>query len=337
MAAHFPRSLCRWLAAAACALPLLLGAQEAKHQATPFSVLLNLETLGTSRAIAQPLPIWLDSVTRVSVPDVRGHVARTIFRLRFRKMGDLHSEVFLRVFYDDVKGFAPLIRGLSNRAVPYYLHGPFGAGLDLPNSETVAIPMEGIETIEIEAPGDGLNVRGAFVASLKKSEMWHGLDFAPDSELLDPFRNPPPSVPDASDLYLYDRVRAPIDPLVVKLVPREMPGSTWEFELGALPLFAVITFDVLNVDALAPPELEVNGRPVGPASIALPDLADPGYRGVVRARDIDVRFRYAGWLRCQRAVPASALVEGLNRIEVILSKESGPIAVRAFELHLKNP
>ncbi len=334
MPAHSLPFIFRWLAV--LALPAALVAQEPRQQTTPFSVMLNLDALGTPAAPKTSLPIWLESMERIAVPDVRGKIAKTIFRLRFRKLGELNNEVFLRLFYDDVLGLAPLITGSAGSAAPHFFHGPFGAGLDLPNSETVLVPMDAIDTVEIEAPGDGSNVHGAFVASLKKSDSWHALDFTPDSDLADPFNNTPAAPPEASDLYLYDRVRAPIDPLIRKLVPRETPSGAWEFELGTLPLFAVVTFDVLNVDALAAPEIAVNGRRIGPASIHLPDLADPGYRSVVRARDLDVRFRYAGWLRCQRAIPASALVEGLNRIEIALSKESGPIAVRTIELHLKN-
>ena len=196
--------------------------------------------------------------------------------------------------------------------------------------------MDGIDFVEIEAPGDGRNVRGAFVSTLKQSQAWHAVDFTPESGLVDPFQNTPPTTPTADDLYLYGRIRAAIDPGVMKLTPRTADSGTWEFELGVLPMLAVVTFDILNADALAAPTLAVNGIDLGAVSIHLPDLADPGYEGISRARDPDVRFRYTGWLRCQKAVPASLLVPGLNKITIRLSNDSGPVAVRAVELQLKN-
>lgn len=326
----------RGLVAATVSLPCLLAAQEPKIQATPFSVWLDLEALAEPNPPKLSLPIWLGTVTRNVVPDVFGSPAKTVFRLPFRRFGNLNDQILLRVFFDDFKGSAPTVTGLASSGVPQFLHGPFGAGLDLPSSETISIPMESVEIIEIEAPGDGRNLRGAFVTTLKQSEAWHALDFTPETALVDPFQKAPASQPAADDLYLYGRIRATIDPGIMKLMPQTAPSGTWEFELGTLPLLAVVTFDILNVDALAAPDLFLNGQLLGPVSVQLPDLADPGFEGLVRARDAEVRFRYTGWLRCQKAVPASLLVTGLNKITIQLSNQSGPVAVRAIELQLKN-
>jgi hypothetical protein len=256
--------------------------------------------------------------------------------LPFRRFGDLNDQVLLRVFFDDVKGLSPTVVGKAANGRALFLHGPFGSGLDLPSSETISVPMAGVDFLEIEAPGDGRNVRGAFVSTLKQTDAWHALDFAPESRLLDPFQKSPAPQPAADDLHLYGRVRATIDPGVLKLAPQSAPTGTWEFELGALPLLTVVTFEILNVDALAGPELLVNGQSFGAVSVHLPDLADPGYEGISRARDPEVRFRYTGWLRCQKAVPTAALVSGLNTITLRLADDSGPVAVRALELQLKN-
>lgn len=328
--------LFRCLLAAACVLPCVSTAQDLKQQATPFSVWLDLEVMAAPNPPKLSLPIWLGSVTRNVIPDVFGKPARTVFRLPFRRFGDLNDQILLRVFFDDVKGLAPTVTGTSLGGVPRFLHGPFGAGLDLPSSESMTVPMTGIDLIEIEAPGEGRNLRGAFITTLKQSEAWHALDFNPESSLMDPFKNAPSSEPVTDDMSLYGRLRATIDPGMMKLTPRSADSGTWEFELGALPLLAVITFEILNADALAAPELYVNGSALGPVSLQLPDLADPGYQATVRARDVDVRFRYTGWLRCQKAVPASLLAPGLNKITVQLSNESGPVAVRCLELQLKN-
>ena len=48
-----------------------------------------------------------------------------------------------------------------------------------------------------------------------------------------------------------------------------------------------------------------------------------------------MRFRYAGWLRCQKIIPASALDAGLNQLTFEMQKQFSAIAVRAVELQLK--
>ena len=131
-------------------------------------------------------------------------------------------------------------------------------------------------------------------------------------------------------------MKASIDPGVMKLTPRESPAGSWEFELQSPPLTAIVTFDILDADALALPDITVNDRALGPATVHQPDLADPAYVGLVRPLDRDMRFRYAGWLRGQKAIPGSALRAGLNKVVLQLNRESGPVAVRAVELQLKH-
>ena len=329
-------SLLRWLAVLALLLPGVAAAQEMREQATPFSVWLDLHALASRNPPRVSLPIWLNSVTRSLLPEAPGQPAKTTFRLRFRKLGDLNPEILVRVFFEDEKGASPTVSGWSETGAARFLHGPFGIGLELPMSETLTVPMAGIDYVDIEAPGDGANLRGLYLATLRKYDARHALDFAPGSDFADPFDNTPSSTLHAEDQFLYGRVRATIDPGLMKLTLEETPSGTWEFELGEAPAFAVVTFDILNADALAAPEITVNGTDLGPVSIQLPDLADPAFTGSVRLGDVDERFRYGGWLRCQKAIPGSALQAGLNKITIGLSKESGPVAVRAVELQLKS-
>ena len=50
-----------------------------------------------------------------------------------------------------------------------------------------------------------------------------------------------------------------------------------------------------------------------------------------------MRFRYAGWLRCEMMSPASALAAGVNRLSLFLPRFARPVAVRALEIQLKYP
>ena len=195
--------------------------------------------------------------------------------------------------------------------------------------------MDGVDYVDITTFGDGSNIRGVFLASLKRADIQHALDYTAPAEIADAFDNLPTSALSADDYSLYGRVKASLDPGTMKLTPQETPAGSWEFELQSPPLTAFVTFEILDADALAPIEITVNDRLLGPASVHQPDLADPAYLGLVRPLERDMRFRYAGWLRAQKAIPGSALRAGLNKVVLRLSRDSGPVAVRTVELQLK--
>jgi hypothetical protein len=323
------------LSALSLFLPLALNAQELREHSTPFSVWLDFAKLAQPETPKIALPIWLDSLHSDSIEGADGAVLKTTIRLRFRQLGDLNREMLLRLFFDDLAAASPVVSGWSDKQTRLFEHGPFGAGLDLPDSARLVLPMKGVSYIEIEVPGDGSNLRGAFLTSLQRAESLHSLDFAAAAKLADPFTPLLLNLPPTDDSSLLGRVRATIDAGVVKLSPRGLTQQTWEFELAAEPLLGVVTFEILNADPLAPLEVSVNDQPLGVASVHSPDLADPGYQSVARPLDRGVRFRYAGWLQAQAVIPGSALRVGPNKIVLRLPGESGAVAVRAVELQLK--
>ena len=323
-----------------CAVALLLAlgslrAQEIREQPTPFSVWLDFRALSSASPPHISLPIWCASLATERTAARDDAPAKTVFRLRFRRVGDLNNSLQLRLFFDDQPGAAPTVTGWSETGASRFERGPFGTGLALPTSENLTLPMDGVDYIDITTLGDGTNIRGVFLASLKRAEVQHALDYTAPAAVADAFGNLPPSPAEADDHSLYGRVKAALDPGVMKLTPRETPAGSWEFELQSPPLTGFVTFDILNADALAPLEITVNDRPLGPVAVHQPDLADPAYIGLVRPLDRDMRFRYAGWLRAQKAIPGSALRAGLNKVVVRLTNDSGPVAVRTVELQLK--
>ena len=96
-----------------------------------------------------------------------------------------------------------------------------------------------------------------------------------------------------------------------------------------------MTFEVLNTDPTDPVEAWANAESLGPVAQRLPDLADPGYVGIVRPFD-KMRFHYTGWVRCQAVIPARALHAGANTVTLRLPADVPPIAIRAVELQLKH-
>ncbi len=313
----------------------VLRAQELREQPTPFSVWMDFRALASTSPPKIALPIWLASLGTERVTASETSPARTIFRLRFRRVGDLNNSLQLRLFFDDVKNNALTVSGWSETGTARFDSGLLGGGIGLPTSEILTLPMEGVDYIDISTDGDGANIRGVFLASLKRADIQHALDYAAPTNVSDAFDNLPPVIVKADDYSLYGRVKAALDPGVMKLTPEEMPEGSWEFELQSAPLTAVVSFEILGADALAPIDITVNDRALGPISVHQPDLADPAYIGLVRPLDADMRFRYAGWLRATKAIPGSALRAGLNNVVLRLHRESGPVAVRTVELQLK--
>jgi hypothetical protein len=326
-----------WLGVAIIAFlwAAMAQAQDLQQYPTPFSVWLDFRALAAPDPLKLSLPIWFESLTSNSTPASDGVPEKTVFRLLFRDIGGVNSQLLLRLFFDDIQNSGPTVTGWSETGTSSFQRGPLGDGLGLPTSEKLILPMTGVNYIEVSVTGDGSSVRGAFLALMKQAPGSHPIDYPPLSTVGDAFDNLPASAPNPADSNLFGRVKATIDPGTMKLSPGPEASGSWHFELQSQPLLAVVTFEILDVEVTAPPEIIVNNQPLGPATVHMPDLADPAYLGRVRALDSNMHFRYTGWLRAQKVIPASALQAGLNTVVVQLNKDSGPVAVRTVELQLK--
>ncbi len=331
-ASRFFRTL--WLCAVACWLGSVAEAQELREQPVPFSVWLDFEALSKPNPPKVSLPIWLESVQSEHPRAKQGEPAQTLLRLRLRRIGLLNREIQLRLFFDDQPGSAPSVTGWTETGASRFQSGPLGSGLGLPSSESLMIPVADMDYLEIAVPGDGRTLRGAFLSTIRTVQAKMSLDLGVAAPFAEPFGNPWPMPAPENDAYLFGRVKATIEAHALKL-SYESPAE-WAFELDRKPLIAVINFEVLNVDLANPPELHLNSRRLGAASPQLPDLADPGYRGDVRPREIDMRFQYTGWLRCQKVVPAAMLRQGVNELRMSVGRHTGAVAVRAVEIQLKH-
>lgn len=307
-----------------------------QFEPTPFTQWLDFDRLSANHWIPGELPEWLEPVSAATTRDEGGLVV-TNYRLRFRGLDRSGSEIQFRIFFEDRKESAPTISAWTAQGAAIFTCGPLGNDLRLPTSEILTFPCAGVDWIEIRVPGDGRNVRGIFLSLLATRQVQHAIDFAPAADAIDAFGNEPPLVQKADDQALFGRVRAMIDPIGLRLTPDSAMRGTWEFPLESPPLLAVITFEILNADSLAPLEMILNDRPLGAVSVSWPDLADPGYLGLARPLERDMRFRYTGWLRAQKIIPGSALRAGGNSLVLQLHPDSGPLAIRAVELSLKYP
>ena len=355
----------------ACLSPLA-KAQDLVAQPTPYTALLDFAALRHPAGVKPPLPIWLESVQIIPAGTVAETVAQglpepvtpphTVFRIRLRPMPGLNDLLLLRVFFDDKPDAHPTVTAWSEIGQRQFASKPLGAGLSLPASESISLPTQGVDYVEIDVPGDGTNIRKAFLTTLKKSVVHTALDFDPaplkEVPVADPFGNANPQPAQENDTYLFGRVRATLAAGVIKLTPPnaaapaaasavnsgsntetgETPPQrsvTFEFNLESVPLLAFVALDILGADPVAPLQVWVNEQPAGYVTAQFPDLADPGYVGLVRPLEA-MRFNYAGWLHGQMILPGSALRVGNNTLTLQLPADATPAAIRAIELQLKH-
>src|SRR5207249_10449998 len=121
----------------------------------------------------------------------------------------------------------------------------------------------------------------------------------------------------------------------IRIGAQTQEGAAFQFSIEAQPLTALLSFEIANPRIDAPPEIYLNGQDIGPASLTLPDLGDPAYRGEVEPFSTQMRFNYTGWVRAHTIVPAASLKAGTNELVVMNGAETGAWAIRATQSQLK--
>ncbi len=334
-------------AALICAAPLCARAQEAfasglpkrpaplAKQLSAQSAWLDLRQTPATNSAPQTAPEWVEAVTLVPVPAKDDAVAKTIFRIRVaRPRADLQLLLF-RLFFDDKPQQRPTIIGWDESGTQVLRSSELGAGIDLETSDTVYLPMLGISCIDVEVPGDGKTVRGAYLDWMASRKVASPLDAGPREVIPEPFSAAGPLRPPQTDFEKFGTVTAALAPEAIRIGASISQGAAFQFGLESRPLVALLTFEVSSARVDAPPEVYVNGESLGPASLVLSDLADPAYRGEARRLVEGMRFRYTGWLRAQKLVPASNLRAGTNDVIVIGGPGTPASAIRATQIQLK--
>ena len=308
-----------------------LSAQDLTRQPTAFTAYLDFHRY------AQELPIWIERVDKQTFQADANGPEKTVYRVRFRRFAGLVDEVLMRVYFDDTSGAQPVLSGWNE--IGGQVLGPetLGQGLGLPSSQTISIPMAGVDYVDIEVPGKGGAVRGALAVALRTAETKEGVDFGGAAEVTDPFGNGEPAVTGSDDSLLFGRVKATLEPGVIALGGDDQGGQTAEFDfpLERPPMIALLTFEILNADIASPPDLVVNGKDAGAVSVIVTDLADPALTGAVEAARPDPVYHYGGWLKCQKVIPGSLLTDGSNQLLITTPGRPDPVALRAVEVQLK--
>jgi hypothetical protein len=297
------------------------------------STWLDLRQYPAAGSKPQSAPHWVEAVSVVPVPASNGAGLKSVFRIRVAQPSADYQVLFFRLFFDDKPDTRPELIAWDESGTQVLRSGELGSGVGLPSSEAVVIPMKGISAIDIEVPGDGKTVRGAYLDWMTSSEVVHPLNAERRDIIPEPFSSLPPLHSPAHDMEQFGAVTATLAAETIRMGPTAQDAAVFQFGIEAQPLLALLTFEVASPRVDMPPEIYVNGQDIGPATLTFPELGDPGYRGEVQSLVKEMHFQYTGWMRAQKIVPATTLKVGPN--EVIVLSGTGTSAVRGTQIQLK--
>jgi hypothetical protein len=303
-------------------------------QPAPNSAWLDLRQNASANAKPQTAPNWVEAVGMIPArPKVAN--GKTTFRIRvIPPAGDYHM-LFFRLFFDDKATAHPELVAWDESGSQVLRSGELGSGVEFPSSDSVIIPMTNVAAIDIEVPGDGKTIRGAYLDWMTSSEVVHPVNGPHRDVIPEPFSSMPALHAPAQDLEQFGAVKATLSPETIRIGTTLPEGAAFRFGIESEPLLALVSFEVANPRIDTPPVVYVNGQEVGPATLTLPELADPGFRGQTESLVKKMNFHYTGWLRAQKLVPVDLLRAGTNDIIVVNGGEKGTAAIRAIQIELK--
>ncbi len=320
------------------ALPPPVGAiaDPAIEQPIPESAWLDLRQNAPQNSKTQNAPTWVEALTLLPAETTEtAPMTKSVFRIRVTQPSPDYKVLFFRLFFDDKADQQPELVAWDESGTHVLRSGTLGAGMNLPSSDSVLIPMTGASSIDIEVPGDGKTVRAAYLDWMTSSEVVHPVNAEHRDVIPEPFSSLPTLHAPPDDVENFGTVTATLSSDTIRITGQIENGAAFQFPIETQPLTALLTFEIANPRIDAPPEIYVNGQDVGPASLALPDLADPAYRGEVEPLSSQMHFNYTGWLRAQKIVPAASLKVGTNDLVVVDGSETGAAAIRGTQVQLK--
>jgi hypothetical protein len=334
--AIFFAAICRVYAQEAFTDALPAPADATAEQSVPQSAWLDLRQNTPQNSKIQNAPGWVEALTLLPAETTESApLSKSVFRIRVTQPGPDYQVLFFRLFFDDKPEQQPELTAWDESGTHVLRSGTLGAGMNLPSSDSVLIPMTGASSIDIEVPGDGKTVRGAYLDWMTSSEVVHPVNAEHRDVIPEPFSSAPVLHVPPDDVENFGTVTATLASEAIRINGETQESATFQFSIEAQPLTALLTFELGNARVDAPPEVYLNGQDIGPASLVLPDLADPAYRGEAEPLATQMHFNYTGWLRAQKIVPAASLKVGTNDLVVGNSAAIGASAIRSTQIQLK--
>jgi hypothetical protein len=306
---------------------------DATAQSTAENAWIDLRQHPSAASRPQSAPSWVEAVNMTASAGADG-TPRTVFRIRVAHPSADYQIMFFRLFFEDNAATRPEIVAWDESGTQVLRSGQLGSGIGLPTSDSVMVPMNGISTLDIEVPGDGKTIRGAYLDWMTSSEIVHPVNAENRDVIPEPFSSLPPLHSPQQDLEHFGTVTATLSNETIPMGPDAAHGAMFQFGMEEQPLLALLTFEVASPRIDSPPEVFVNGEDIGLATLTLPELADPGYRGEMEPL-LKMHFQYTGWLRAQKLIPVSNLKAGTNDVTILSGAETSTSAIRGTQIQLK--
>src|SRR6266699_6025894 len=144
-------------------------------EATPESAWIDLRQNTPRNSTPQSVPPWVEAVTLLRGQSTGDTMPKSVFRIRVAQPSANYQVLFFRLFFDDKPGQLPELIAWDETGTQVLRSGALGSGINLPSSDSVMIPMTGASTLDIEVPGDGKTVRGAYLDWMTSSDVVHPL------------------------------------------------------------------------------------------------------------------------------------------------------------------
>src|SRR3989440_7185111 len=193
----------------------------------------------------QSAPDWVEAVNMTSSAGTDG-TSHTVFRLRVSHPAGDYQIMFFRLFFDDNANARPEVVAWDESGTQVLRSGELGSGVGLPSSDSVMIPMRSISTIDIEVPGDGKTIRGAYLDWMTSSEVVHPLNAEHRDVIPEPFSSLPPLHSPEQDQEHFGTVTATLANETIAIGPGAEQAAVFQFGVEAQPLLALLTFEVAS-------------------------------------------------------------------------------------------
>ena len=229
--AIFMAAVCRVSAQEALtdALPAPLDAI-AQPQSHPASAWLDLRQTTSRNSKTQDAPAWVEALTLLPGEVTEGGGAsKSVFRIRVTQPGPDYQVLFFRLFFDDKPNQQPELVAWDESGSHILRSGTLGAGMNLPSSDSVLIPMTGASAIDIEVPGDGKTIRAAYLDWMTSSEVVHPVNAERRDVIPEPFSVTPALRAPPEDLENFGTVTATLAAEVIRIDAQSQQKAAFQF------------------------------------------------------------------------------------------------------------
>ena len=188
---------------------------------------LDLRQIPSASSKPQTTPEWVEAISIVPGDKSPGLPEKTVFRIRLDCPSDDSQVLFSRLFFDDNAEQKPQLVAWDESGTVVMQSGPLGAGIGLSTSESVMIPMVSASTIDIEVPGNGSTVRGAYLDWMANTEVLHPTSAEHRDLIPEPFGAAAPLHPVTRDTERFGTVTAALADGAIRIGARAYLGTAF--------------------------------------------------------------------------------------------------------------